>query len=111
MLLEIEEYLAEHGGLGKIAGVRDIAELRASHSGGPFVFGVLWFKWCAAFDVDPVQDAIKKQAVEFEVDREANDDAGTLSLPVRMTGSLGKCVHRKNLFDGSLSGVTPDSGG
>ena len=102
LLFDIENHLAANEGLETAVRMCHIAELYATQR-STFVTGILRFRWAAAFDTDPVQDAIRKQSVEFEVDRDANDDAGMLAVPVRMTGSLEKCVGRKNLFDGSPS--------
>lgn len=102
LLLEVEDSLVANGELNGVHGVRDIAELRVKGH-GTFVMGMLRFRWASTFNTDPVQDAVQKQMIEFEVDRDAQHDAGMLSVPVRMAGSLEKCVNRKNLHDGSLS--------
>jgi hypothetical protein len=101
MLFEIEASLAKAGELVHLSGLGRVAELFASKQ-TRFVTGVLRFRWARSFDPDPVIDATKKEMVEFELDRDANDDAGMLSVPVRMGGSLGKCVSRKDLKDGSV---------
>jgi len=41
--------------------------------------------------------AIAKEMVESELDREAYEDGGYLTAPVRMADNLAKCVDRKNL--------------
>jgi hypothetical protein len=101
-ILELEAYLAANDGLRQVGTARDIAELFAAGN-SEFVTGVLRFRWARTHDVDVVADAIKKQMIEFLLDRDANDDAGMLSVPVQMGGSLEKCVSRKDLHDGNFS--------
>ncbi|MGA2583478.1 MAG: hypothetical protein ABSG31_09405 [Tepidisphaeraceae bacterium] len=102
LLLELEAFLAANDGLKQISSIRSVAELYAS-GGCAFVTGILRFRWAHTHNMDPVEDATKKQMVEFEVDRGSYDDGGCLALPIRLAGSIQKCVSRKNLHDGSLS--------
>jgi hypothetical protein len=102
LLLELEGRLALHDGFQRIAHIRDVAELRASKR-SDFVTGVLNFRWNSTFDPNPWVDAVKKEMVEFLVDKDSADDGGTVAVPIIMAGSLAKCVDRKNLTDGSLS--------
>jgi hypothetical protein len=102
LLLDVESCLAGNGELEQVTRVRHLAEIFAKGQGA-FVTGILRFRWASCFVSDPVDEATRKKMIEFEVDREANDDAGMLAVPVRMSGNLQKCVGRKNLHDGSVS--------
>ena len=102
LLLELEAALATDGGIQRIAGAPGIAEVYAGGA-ATIVTGILRFRWAATYSNNPMLDAKKKQMVEFVLDREANADAGVLSVPVRMAGSLQKCADFRTLGDGSLS--------
>jgi hypothetical protein len=102
LLLELEAYLTKTHGLHRVARIADIAELQ-SKGQSALVSGVLRFRWATTANCDPVWDAMAKQMIEFEVHREAHDDAGMLTNPIRMCGSLEKCVGGRGLHDGSMS--------
>jgi hypothetical protein len=102
LLLGLEGFLAEHGALEQMSSIRAVAEVYAKGV-NHFVTGVLRFRWAFTHSNDPVEDAIKKQMIEFTVDRDSYDDGGMVGLPIRLAGNLRKCVDRKNLHDGSIS--------
>lgn len=101
-LIEVEEYLAARDQLVHLAGARDVALVYSSGL-SPFVVGILPFRWASTHSIDPVVDAHKKQMVEFVFDRDVDDNSGMLAVPLRLTGSISKCVGPKRLDDGSLS--------
>jgi hypothetical protein len=102
MLLDVEAHFAAVGQLQLLRSPSAIAEIYASGR-SEFVTGVLPFRWVSTHSVNPVDDAKAKESVEFELNRDATDYGGMLAVPVRMSGSLKKCVSRKQLHDGSTS--------
>ena len=101
LLEEVEVYLEQTDNLMQITCARPIAEIAATGRTA-YGTGALRFRWAFSHNPDPILDAMAKQMVEFELDRDAHDDAGILSFPVKMGGSLGKCTDRRAANNGQL---------
>jgi len=105
LLLQLESYLAIHDGLDRLVNVTDVARLAAAGRNS-LVMGVLRFRWSALYDTDPLIEATKKQMVEFTFDNEDYENSGMVSVPLRMAGSLEKCVGNRRFPDGSIAPST-----